>query len=182
MLRLALPLALSCLFACAHGKGLSREEAQARFSKLTTDYFDEAFAFEPTTGTVAGFHQYDPKLEDFSAARVATHVQKLQEMLDRAVALWTERVALPYDDLIDLEALGSVPAERAGPLARYAATIQGQRGDYNGKVLSIRQDDLRTLAVIYDMPPAALADELITWGVLDPDARRAVEATMHPEI
>ncbi|RPH68297.1 MAG: DUF885 domain-containing protein [Myxococcaceae bacterium] len=107
MLRLALPLALSCLFACAHGKGLSREEAQARFSKLVTDYFDEAFAFEPTAGTVNGFHQYDPKLEDFSAARVATHVQKLQDRLDRAVALWTERVALPYDDLIDLEALES---------------------------------------------------------------------------
>jgi hypothetical protein len=32
------------------------------------------------------------------------------------------------------------------------------------------------------MPPAALADELITWGVLDADARRAVEATMHPEV
>jgi len=28
-------------------------------------------------------------------------------MLDRAVALWTERVALPYDNLIDLEALES---------------------------------------------------------------------------
>ena len=48
-----------------------------------------------------------------------------------------------------------MPAEQAGPLARYAATIQSQRGDYNGKVLSIRQDDLRTLAVIYDMPPAS---------------------------
>jgi transcriptional regulator with XRE-family HTH domain len=84
--------------------------------------------------------------------------------------------------IIDLEKLQVVPAERAGPLARYAATIQGQRGDYNGKVLSIRQDDLRTLAVIYDMPPAALADELISWGVLDPDARRAVEQGMHPEV
>ena len=28
-------------------------------------------------------------------------------MLDRVVALWTERVALPFDDLIDLEALES---------------------------------------------------------------------------
>ena len=106
MPRPALPLAL-CLFACAHGTGLSREEAQARYSKLESDYFDEWFDFEPTLGTINGFHQYDPKLEDFSAARVATHVQKLQGMLDRAVALWTERVALPYDDLIDLEALES---------------------------------------------------------------------------
>ena len=107
MPRPALPLALLCLFACAHGTGLSREEAQGRFSRLVTDYFDEAFSFEPTPGTQNGFHQYDPMLEDFSAERVAVHVQKLQGMLDRAVALWTERVALPYDDLIDLEALES---------------------------------------------------------------------------
>ncbi len=65
-------------------------------------------------------------------------------------------------------------AERAGPLARYAATIQSQRGDYNGKVLSIRQEDLRTLAVIYDTSPGQLADELVGWGVLDPAARRGI--------
>ena len=55
--------------------------------------------------------------------------------------------------ILDLEQLQDVPAEQAGPLARYAATIQSQRGDYNGRVLSIRQDDLRTLAVIYDESP-----------------------------
>jgi transcriptional regulator with XRE-family HTH domain len=76
--------------------------------------------------------------------------------------------------VIDLERLQSVPAEKAGPLARYAATIQAQRGDYNGKVLSIRQDDLRTLAVIYDESPSVLTEQLIAWGVLNPDARRAV--------
>src|SRR5438270_11346442 len=37
--------------------------------------------------------------------------------------------------VIDLERLSSVPAEKAGPLARYAATIQRQRGDYNGRIL-----------------------------------------------
>ena len=68
-----------------------------------------------------------------------------------------------------------MPAEQAGPLARYAATIQGQRGDYNGRVLSIRQDDLRTLAVIYDESPSQLTEQLITWGVLNADARRAVD-------
>jgi transcriptional regulator with XRE-family HTH domain len=77
--------------------------------------------------------------------------------------------------IIDLERLGMVPAEKAGPLARYAAAIQAQRGDYNGRVLSIRQDDLRTLAVIYDEPPSALAEQLISWGVLNPEARRAVD-------
>jgi transcriptional regulator with XRE-family HTH domain len=76
--------------------------------------------------------------------------------------------------VLDLERLTQVPSEKAGPLQRYAATIQSQRGDYNGKVLSIRQDDLRTLAVIYDQPASLLVDQLISWGVLDPDARRAV--------
>jgi transcriptional regulator with XRE-family HTH domain len=71
--------------------------------------------------------------------------------------------------ILDLERLGQVPADRVGPLARYAAAIQAQRGDYNGRVLSIRQDDLRTLAVIYDMPPAVLAEHLVAWGVLKPE-------------
>ncbi|MCU1693322.1 MAG: transcriptional regulator, family [Frankiales bacterium] len=78
--------------------------------------------------------------------------------------------------VIDLEQLSSVPAEKEAPLARYAATIQSQRGDYNGRVLSIRQEDLRSLAVIYDASPGALTEQLIGWGVLSSDARRAVEA------
>jgi transcriptional regulator with XRE-family HTH domain len=77
--------------------------------------------------------------------------------------------------IIDLEKLQVVPAEKAGPLARYAATIQAQRGDYNGRVLSIRQDDLRTLAVIYDETPSQLTEQLISWGVLNPEARRALD-------
>lgn len=68
--------------------------------------------------------------------------------------------------VLDLERLTEVPADMVGPLARYAAAIQAQRGDYNGKVLSIRRDDLRTLAVIYDESPAALAEQLVAWGVL----------------
>jgi transcriptional regulator with XRE-family HTH domain len=77
--------------------------------------------------------------------------------------------------VIDLEQLSSIPADKSAPLARYAATIQSQRGDYNGRILSIRQEDLRSLAVIYDATPSALTEQLIDWGVLSADARRAVE-------
>ena len=76
--------------------------------------------------------------------------------------------------VIDLEQLSSVPQQQSAPLARYAATIQSQRGDYNGRVLSIRQEDLRSLAVIYDASPSQLTDQLIGWGVLNPEARRAI--------
>ena len=78
--------------------------------------------------------------------------------------------------VIDLEQLQQVPADQAAPLARYAATIQSQRGDYNGRVLSIRHEDLRSLAIMYDESPGSLTEQLIGWGVLSPDARRAIEA------
>ena len=68
--------------------------------------------------------------------------------------------------ILDLERLQDVDAADAAPLGRYAATIQSQRGDYNGKVLSIRQEDLRTLAVIYQEQPSALTRRLMDWGVL----------------
>ena len=42
-------------------------------------------------------------------------------------------------------------------------------------MLSIRQEDLRSLAVLYDKSPVDLTEELIGWGVLDPGARDAVE-------
>ena len=68
--------------------------------------------------------------------------------------------------VLDLERLHQLDFEDAEPLARFTASIQAQRGDYNGRVLSIRQDDLRTLAVIYDEAPSQLSERLIDWGVL----------------
>src|ERR1700722_3989375 len=58
--------------------------------------------------------------------------------------------------VIDLELMAQLPKDTAGPLARYVAAIQSQRGDYNGRVLSIRQGDVWLLAVLYDQSPMAL--------------------------
>jgi len=76
--------------------------------------------------------------------------------------------------VLNLERLSEVPADVAGPLARYAATIQSQRGDYNGRVLSIRAGDLTSLAIIYDVTPSELMDQLTEWKVLGPYAAPAV--------
>ena len=97
----------------------------------------------------------------------------VSELLPDAPASAT--VEAPPKMILDLERLGSVPAEKAGPLARYAAAIQAQRGDYNGRVLSIRNEDLRTLGVIYDEPVSSLVDQLISWGVLNADARAGLD-------
>jgi transcriptional regulator with XRE-family HTH domain len=77
--------------------------------------------------------------------------------------------------VIDLQRLQQLAVETVGPLARYAARIQSQRGDYNGKVLSIRTADLRLLAVLYGMPPGELVELLIERGVLQREPRAGRE-------
>jgi transcriptional regulator with XRE-family HTH domain len=85
----------------------------------------------------------------------------------------TER---PHRLILDLERLASIEIEEAALLGRFTATIQAQRGDYNGRVLTIREDDLRTLAVIYNEPASVLADRFVSWGVLRPDPGRKPQA------
>lgn len=50
-------------------------------------------------------------------------------------------------DLTKLDGLSGVAAEM---LTRYLTMIQVQRQDFNGRVLTIRRDDLRTIACILD--------------------------------
>lgn len=68
--------------------------------------------------------------------------------------------------VIDLDRLAGIPSPRTEPLARYADSILRERGDYNGRVLTMRRDDVRSLSAIYDTSPHELADRLAEWGVL----------------
>ncbi len=70
--------------------------------------------------------------------------------------------------VLDLQKMHNVPAEEAAPLIRYAQSIQRQRGDYGNKVLSIRGEDLRALALMFDTSLDRLTERLISWGVVAP--------------
>jgi hypothetical protein len=72
---------------------------------------------------------------------------------------------------VDLDRLAELPARQGGPLARYASAIQRHRGDHGGTVLTIREQDLQSLAVIYGMEPDALTAMLLRSGVLFVSAR-----------
>lgn len=61
--------------------------------------------------------------------------------------------------VLDLERLTEV-AEQFPGVRRYVESIQVQRGDYNRTMLSVRAEDLRSLAVIEDLPPDALIEAL----------------------
>jgi transcriptional regulator with XRE-family HTH domain len=73
--------------------------------------------------------------------------------------------------VLDLERLYDTGEEDLTYIARYARAIQQQRGDYNGRVLSIRADDLRALAIVYDSSTDALVERLTDHGVLVEDPR-----------
>ncbi len=76
--------------------------------------------------------------------------------------------------ILDLERLYEHTADELAPLARYARAIQQQRGDYNGRVLSIRADDMRALAIVYDMSTSSLVERLTEYGVLITDPRSLI--------
>jgi hypothetical protein len=77
--------------------------ASPSFSKFVDDYFDARFAYLPSQGTDAGFHQYDTKLEDRSRPRIESRIVELRTFLARLQAM--DRSKLSFDDAIDAEAL-----------------------------------------------------------------------------
>lgn len=79
----------------------------------------------------------------------------------------------PPKAVVDLNRLSQLDDPAAQPLRRYVAAIQAMRGDYNGKVLSMRQDDLRSLAIVYNEGPLALIDRLVEWRLFDAATRVA---------
>jgi transcriptional regulator with XRE-family HTH domain len=66
---------------------------------------------------------------------------------------------------IDLVRLNELEEPDAEVLARYAATIQLQRQDFNGRMLTIRRDDVRVLAAVLGTTPDDLGARLDQLGL-----------------
>lgn len=87
--------------------------------------------------------------------------------------------AAPRSDLLDLTGRGgrangvtinlteleAVPRPEGEMLGRYLVMIQVQRQDFNGRVLTIRQDDLRAVACILGVDIDAAVDRLADLGL-----------------
>lgn len=72
--------------------------------------------------------------------------------------------ALRSKIVLDLVALEG--NEEAAPIVRYARSIVLDRGDWNGRVLSIRKDDVRALSSVLHLDEAELIHRLEGWGAL----------------
>jgi len=68
--------------------------------------------------------------------------------------------------ILDLERLEQIPERDREPIARFAGAIQIQRGDFNGRVLTIREEDLMSLALVYQTTANELSRRLEDWGLV----------------
>lgn len=66
---------------------------------------------------------------------------------------------------IDLHRLAGMEGTEAELLSRYLGMIQVQRGDFNGRMLTIRRDDLRAIACLLDTVPDAARSKLDELGL-----------------
>lgn len=80
--------------------------------------------------------------------------------------------------VLDLERLRMVP--EANALWRYLRAIIRERGDYNGRILSVRRDDVRALCAILHVDEAGLIERLDAWRVRvgEPNGDLAGKATL----
>ena len=67
---------------------------------------------------------------------------------------------------IDLLKLANIDGPGFATLSRYLSMIQVQRGDFNGKVLTVRADDVRAIAVMLDVAIADVRTHLEEIGIL----------------
>jgi transcriptional regulator with XRE-family HTH domain len=74
-------------------------------------------------------------------------------------------VATPGKVRIDLVRLLETEGPESTVLQRYVTMVQMQRGDFNGRVLTIRFDDLRALASVLEQSPEGLLGRLEGLGL-----------------
>jgi uncharacterized protein (DUF885 family) len=80
------------------------------FASFVDTYFDSLYAFAPSSGTAAGFHQYDNKVEDLSAANIDRRIATLHAQQRQIDSLRAKQLVL--DDSIDAAMIdGAIKSE-----------------------------------------------------------------------
>src|SRR5881628_3001723 len=103
--RVVIPVLLLAPCCCRKAEQ-SRGSAMSQF---VDDYFNAYFEWNPSTATSAGLHQYDHKIEDYSADAIAKRIENLKQFQSRLAGLPSRRTA---DESIDIEILdGQIRAE-----------------------------------------------------------------------
>jgi len=69
------------LMAGCNGNRSQRKQAADAFAGFVDAHFRSQYEWRPSDGTDAGFHEYDSKMEDYSAAAIRTRIATLSDEL-----------------------------------------------------------------------------------------------------
>jgi uncharacterized protein (DUF885 family) len=85
------------------GRRAEATDNAAPFAAFVDDYFDANFAWKPSEGTAAGLHQYDGRLEDWSAEATKKRIETIKALQARLEKIRAGKLAV--DESIDAEVL-----------------------------------------------------------------------------
>jgi transcriptional regulator with XRE-family HTH domain len=72
--------------------------------------------------------------------------------------------------VLNLDRVESLADSQLDILRRFLGAIQRQRGNPGSRTLTVRHEDLRTLALMYDTTVEAFTERLVRWQVLAPES------------
>lgn len=103
MRKIFIPLAIFLIVFSSTGPLMSSKDGEdSKFQKTLEKYLNEHWKFYPTAATLAGFHNYDSKLEDFSEKNLEKRVDVL-DTYNKEFAAEIDRNKLSTEVLIDYE-------------------------------------------------------------------------------
>lgn len=148
-------------YADAVGEQLRNVRAQQGLSLQEVEQRSEG----RLKASVVGAYERGERAVSVARLRVLADFYRvpITQLLPRSDAGSTPSAAAPTAGglRLDLTRLGAMPAVERQIVERFLSSIQARRGDYNGKVLTIRGEDLETLAAILDLPAEELCERLL---------------------
>jgi uncharacterized protein (DUF885 family) len=80
------------------------EDWKQKFEKVSDEYFDQVyFRYAPSNGTMAGYHQYDGQLEDYSRKTIDAQITALKSFEKRIEAIQPDDAKADFVPRSDLE-------------------------------------------------------------------------------
>jgi uncharacterized protein (DUF885 family) len=105
-------IVLICMSTIAKSRAATPDWKQ-QFSKVSDDYFDQVyFHYAPSTGTMAGLHQYDAQLEDFSRPAIDAEIAALKSFEQQIEAIVPDNSTASFVPRSDREiVLGNIRSQ-----------------------------------------------------------------------
>ncbi|WP_436792682.1 transcriptional regulator [Actinospongicola halichondriae] len=133
----------------------ARSEQEFKASVLGAYERGERSISVPRLQRLAGY--YDVPVDQLLPAEDNAEII---DLTDRALARQAETQLV-----LDLQTLGDMGGAEGAMLNRYVRTIQIQRQDFNGRMLTIRRDDVRAIACILGVSTDRTLDRLDQLGL-----------------